>query len=177
MSVVVSVAVPVLGTSAIYTLVRYGPDAVLKLAVVLIRTDHRRRRDCINAIRAANGKDDSDPPDPGPSLRGAEQLERRAGYMAGWDGGPVRVARPAVHLVPGPAHPGRLGQGMVAERRDPAGLAAVDDLRPVPGPAGPCVLTRPCPGQNRWPRMDGVPGITEQSRERVTTFSSRLALA
>jgi len=25
--------------------------------------------------------------------------------------------------------------------------------------------------------MDGVPGITEQSRERVTTFSSRLALA
>ena len=56
-------------------------------------------------------------------------------------GGPARVARPAVHLVPGPAHPGRPGHGMVAERRVPTGLAAVDDLCPVPGPAGPCVLT------------------------------------
>ena len=60
--------------------------------------------------------------------------------------------------------------GMVAERRDPAGLDAVDDLRlhpgPGPGPAGPYRPDPPLPAQNRWPR--GIALMTHRAHEQST---------
>ena len=74
---------------------------------------------------------------PGPLLQ-LRPVRDRHGGAPGQPG-------PAGQLVPGPERPQRDLDGVVAERRHHPRLAAVVDLRAVPGPPGPVVLSRPGP--------------------------------
>jgi hypothetical protein len=60
MSLLLEVAVPAVGTCGLVALIRvclrHGSDAALKLGVIFSR-DEKRRKDCIAALRASQGRE------------------------------------------------------------------------------------------------------------------------